>query len=332
MRILNLKKYINHFFIKEVSQFIARLSNTTVRNIYLKPLLFQKDGTGAQVQRIASVYSAATYLGLGFLHKDITQIDVNPGDGFKSEQQITNFLIRLNNILKRIDDGNKYNQDKKFLKDNLHFYLFLLYKILKTTITRKHYVIEIENCYNLVAARPDILETFGDSFRQSLFNDYLPGKQSFNLHLRSFNLVINNTFLDEVKGLVNILIKNNHIHELTIHTDISESNPQLDLIEKFTSNETKKYWFEKGFEPIKDQRILHSKILHGLIIYCETLGLKVTLARDLDPIEFWVKTINSEYFIMGHSSLSFITAISSNQSKIFVPNSWPYKQSKWETY
>jgi hypothetical protein len=50
------------------------------------------DGTGAQLQRQASVMAVAKYFGFNYIHSDIKQVSVHPLDPFQSEDEYEKYL------------------------------------------------------------------------------------------------------------------------------------------------------------------------------------------------------------------------------------------------
>ena len=61
--------------------------------------LNQNDGAGAQVQRILGIYSLSVKFKLGFKFVPVIRIDPNPGDGMDNENERSNLVENLNNLL-----------------------------------------------------------------------------------------------------------------------------------------------------------------------------------------------------------------------------------------
>lgn len=54
------------------------------------------DGSGAQIQRIMSIFSAARFARIGYVHTDLVSIEPNPGDGLQTKLERSRFVSTVN--------------------------------------------------------------------------------------------------------------------------------------------------------------------------------------------------------------------------------------------
>ena len=303
----------------------------------------QKDGTGAQVQRYASVFAAASLIKTNFKHKGLAKIDVNPGDSFSSTRDVDEFIRKLNQILsetfqKSVQEENTFAKELKFAKDSNLFYLSALLFSFVSYFTKKSFLLEVENCYRICGLYPESFRTFGDKFQVKVNSLSEKSFQSslVNFHIRAFNLGTSNHVsslsTDRLISVCESILKKFDNFNFNIHTDVNPSNTQLDLINSETSKETLMYWQSFGFDySERGFEVLENEVKKVLIMF-QNHGIQSSIITGINPLEFWKSTINSKIFVMAHSSLSFITAISMRDAVIYVPKSWPFKLEAWIEY
>jgi hypothetical protein len=84
--------------IARVLQFLFRKINPSICVSFDSSKSF--DGTGAQLQRQATVMAVAKYFGFTYVPTEIRQVSVHPLDPFRSEPEYKSYLERLNRFLK----------------------------------------------------------------------------------------------------------------------------------------------------------------------------------------------------------------------------------------
>lgn len=284
------------------------------------------DGAGAQIQRIAAVYSISQEFKLNYLSSKIKHIESNPGDGFTSLEDKQEFISRLNQIFatelencghKHSEKSLKYNRALKF-RVSAHFY-FLCLKIL-TRIRNQHILYRCENPYPIIEQYPDIYRHFTRKF--GLLSRNKSQKIDVQLHVRGSkngNELMNSRhvdirwYIDIMRILASALNELKLEYSVTIHTDAPRAQTNwrpLDI-----SADTELFWKSAHVMDSRRQINLQPIDFQSEFHFVDDLNV----VREVDPIIAWNLMASADVLLTGRSSFSFVGALMNVSGLKLVP-------------
>jgi hypothetical protein len=293
------------------------------------------DGSGAQLQRLISVYALANYFGLHYVHSEIKQVAVHPLDPFQNEVLYQEYLSQINQFLalSQVDFGNQMNSEPVIF--DLRFWKFI-YLLLQNTFSNKQRYIAILDPYPVTEFRPDIMQLAKKhiSINQSNLNLYdLPylvihyrqGVGGFAIY--PGQNISRETPLAKFEGVLTSIFKEKPAHsfqKLVVLTDapkeITYFRPPLDQ---------QKLWegspgYAEGVMTIQpiDFNDLGRKF-----------GITVEVIRGGNPIEAVEIMANAEILVMGKSSLSYLGGYLNKIGIVYYPKDfWHRPLPAWRAF
>lgn len=295
------------------------------------------DGTGAQIQRMMSVYSFARILNLKYIHNPIKHVSVHPLDGIENHNDYLNFLSRLNSFLNFSDitSNRTINLDEipEIKIESINLRLLLKFGFLSFFEPQ---CLKIQNAF-------PIIDFVRDGYRTSI--DKLTSE--------NFNLFNNNTFYSNYivihyrRGHGNFAIypgqkisrevSLKRIQNALLKLEISDAASKLMAV--FTDAPINDIFFEVPF----GQDVLWKSMPGFRDGKLHLIGMKnevfdklsdepIEIIRGGDPLKAILLMSNARYLIVGRSSLSYVAALFS-QGKVALPNDfWHPSQKGWITF
>ncbi len=292
-----------------------------------------KDGTGAQIQRIFSLVAYSNRFNLGFYFEPVDSIEIQHGDGFNSENEIDDFLLRLNSKIKDV-----LNLQKSFSKMELanfrnielrsnKFNLFVRIPVLNIISKAFNLTIRI-----LLSDAYPFTSRFPDSYSSVKKVELVSGLKdgiflNVQLHLRHSTLseksnrhVSPEFFLGWLNYINEAAQNGKFLIRLLVHTDCEISNYDPGLVSSHLTPETENYWKAIGVTDDSGQLDMTTISLYkDLITKIEAMYPNYEIIHGLDPVQAWSVMAQSDVILTSKSSFSFVGALLSNAAIIIAP-------------
>jgi hypothetical protein len=292
-----------------------------------------KDGTGAQVQRIFSIAAYSIRFNMDFDLEPINAIEVQHGDSFKSEDEIHDYLLKLNRKIPDI-----LNLENMFSRTELARYKSLN---LDSNVLNLFFIIPILNIFSrafnlkirvLLTDAYHFTSRFPDSYAL-LKNDKLisefkeDNRLNVQIHLRLSTLSEKSNrhvSPDFFLGWLNYITESSQVENrsirLLVHTDCEVSAYDPGLVRNHLTTETENYWSAIGVTDNSGQLDVNTILLYrDLIAKIEAICPNYEIIFGLDPIEAWSVMAQSDVILTSKSSFSFIGALLSKATIVIAP-------------
>ncbi len=283
-----------------------------------------KDGTGAQLQRILSIYCLATYLRLDYLHTDVSDVSTHPLDPFQNDELRRAYVERVNSIFK-IETTTLEFSKEIYLKQ---LKLFLLLKYAFASFAgRQKILLRINEPYGVVDFLPQCLThvppfPLRNIARSSeIVIHHRRGVGNFAIYhgqklSRESSQLYFNKCLDEIWAL------NQQRMKVSVLTDGSP----IDLIYPVPVSQRSNWVGTPGFDG------------ENIVVKGEDLSLQFKDERfDFefvyggDPLEAIASMSLSRYLIISRSSLSYLGGILNKNGVVFTQSSfWHSPLPNWK--
>jgi hypothetical protein len=290
------------------------------------------DGTGAQLQRQASVIALAKYFGFHYIHSDIKQVSVHPLDPFQSKSEYLEYLIRLNQFLKVNPTTGVDSSIREAIVPSFSF-AFLIRECLSQAIRPKKRFFSIYEPYAVSEFCPAImdglhLESNENSKKISsgkvftIVIHYRQGVGGFALYPgqnipREIPIEV---FVVRVASIVNELPE--HLDwQIVVLTDAPESEttftPPVDQIKLWEGTPG----FSNGLMTIRPTRF------DALESYSK-FPLKVM--RGGNPLDAILLMASADVLLAGKSSLSYLGGLMNQGGQVYYPKDfWHRPLQDW---
>lgn len=306
------------------------LANNNLSLKYDDFSIIYPDGAFAQLQRKIAIYSIANFFRCRYIDTKITDITVTPLDNFQSKKSLKNQIKRVNSIF--IFDGQKALKSSKNirlpflnLKIFIKFYLF-------TFITRKSIQLNISNPYPIIE-KLNFIYKFKPKMRFSLVKKN-PGKKLISIHIRrgvnSSHITpgeLEPRTLPETyySNLLKSILKTRGKKD-KFYFEVFTDAPARGIKYKPLSSQTNRY---NEFEMNKGGSV--SIEPHGFLKLYATVGRKnLKVYRGGDPIDAFLRMVQSDILVMSKSSLSSVAALYCDGEIYSPPNFWHRPLSGWK--
>jgi hypothetical protein len=304
-----------------------------VSKIVISNSNFHKDGTGAQVQRIFSLVAYSNRFNLGFDLEPVDFIEIQHGDGFNSENEIVDFLLRLNRKINDVLNLQNTFSKKELatfrhlkLKSNV-YNLFVRIPILNviSKVFNLAIRISLSDAYPFTSRFPDTYYSIKkvelvSRLKADFFFDVQVHLRHSTLSEKSNRHVSSDFFLGWL-NYINETARNAKLSiRLLIHTDCELSNYNPGLVSSHLTPETENYWNSIGVTDDSGQLDLTTISLYkDLITKIEAIFPNYEIIYGLDPVQAWSVMAQSDVILTSKSSFSFIGALLSNDAIIIAP-------------
>ena len=302
-----------------------------------------KDGTGAQVQRIFSIAAYSNRLNLDFVFEPIDSIEIQHGDGFESEEEIFNFIVKLNNTISNIfDSQNSFSTMEliKFRSFELKPSIFNLFvKIPLLSFLSKIFNLGIR--IFLSDAYP-FTRFFPDSYSLPINEEAISRSKEVDclnvqIHVRHSTLseksnrhVSPEFFLGWINYMKKAAQDENLSFRLLVHTDCEIYDYDRGLLKNHLTPETENYWNDIGITDQSGELDLSTISLYkDLIERIRIICPDYQVIFGLDPVEAWSVMAKSDVILASKSSFSFIGALLSKAPIVVAPELEMKSPSHW---
>ncbi len=303
------------------------------------------DGAGAQLQRIASIYSLAIALGLDFSSQKIGSVEVQHGDPFLSELDVKNFVTSFNQLAAPLTTKILGDSPKVVKMDSRpsRFFAGILWQALLSSLMKRPIVVQLVDAYGFTNFHPDLYRVFTQKMN-SIENANLKREQKdlvdIQIHIRSSTLKYGSErYLDPeaIFSCLTNVISNKSLRgfEVTvgIHTDCWTEPAGTELISNHVTSETLEYWKLLGI--VDDQgKVNRDQINIGreLIERIKSTYPKVIVYPQQSPIDAWRIMAEADVLIISKSSFSFVGGLLNPNAEIWTPTFWISPLDSWKIY
>jgi hypothetical protein len=293
------------------------------------------DGTGAQLQRIISVYALAKYFGLNFIPSEIKQVSIHPLDPFQTNELYADYLAQLNEfiVFQELNNREKSHADPEIYEVHFWKFMFLLLRNIVHTETRTLSVLEP---YSVTEFKTDIMSNAAKSIsagpreatrleQPSIVIHYRQGVGGFVLY--PGQNVARETPLAQFEAVLHSIfsrISPNAIKGLVILTDAPTE------ITLYYPPENQKVLWE-GTPGFSEGVMTIHPITFDLL--AEKFGVPVDIIRGGNPLDAIDMMAQADFLLMSKSSLSYLGGFLNKQGQVYYPKDfWHRPLPGWKGF
>lgn len=293
------------------------------------------DGTGAQLQRLISVYALAEYFGFRYLHSEIKQVSVHAFDPFQTNELYEEYLVEINNFIQLNRISNHDQDAATFTRIQAFFWKFMIL-LIRNRFQNKPLRLALLDPYEITDFRPQILESIRG--RVSLATREVPhfAHRSIAIHYRQgvggFALypgqnVPRETPLIQFEQVLSSIVGEvapNSINSIIVLTDA----PQ-DVTQYRPPAHQQSLWegtpgYSNGMITI--QPIDFSKL-------STKFDLPIHVLRGGNPLDAIYVMAQADFLLMSKSSLSYLGGIFNDFGTVYFPKEfWHRPLSRWRVF
>ena len=301
----------------------------------------QKDGYGAQIQRILSVVAVSNDFNIKFILRPITfaedQITQTPLPEFERIRE----LKELNNWL-RVQlnpwQANQHDNMKVCKVSELSgFFVQLLLNFFSSRFQSEYLLLEIEDCYAFTKIDPDIYSRLHISLPRTE-NSFNPkNEMEVHVHLRYANFSIGTErFLDPsyyitaLSEITSNILQSNRAYKIYVHSDFGETINEIRMFKHQISIETLAYLeslnlLDEGKKPNRNALELALQTQRALVEIFDN----VNICAEEDLLSSITKMVNADYLVLSKSSFAFVAGLLNISGIIYTPEYWNNPPSNW---
>jgi len=346
-----LKQTIRHFLIYAFSKsknqitfgFIRGaeflLSKYPKNSIFFENISAQKDGYGAQIQRIISIKSLANSVQQPFILNPLTEVEDQITQKTLSceekNEEISQFNFWLSNFLgSREESINNFN---KTIQINSPFELF--YQSLRFSLPFRTKLFKIkfrlENAYFITNTNPDMYLSViaPTTYDEDDFNK----TKKIHVHFRFVNFSINtfrsldsDYYFKTLDGITAILDKSKTEYQIILHSDFNV--PYDDSKNRSITQMTKSHLFELRLidsENNPDKKVLD--LAFTLLNAIHDRYRNVEFSKSQTPLSSLQSMASADFLVLSKSSFAFVAGILNRKGDIYSPEYWINLPSSWIT-
>ena len=293
------------------------------------------DGVGAQLQRIIGIYSLSLKYGIPYMHSGIRNLLITALDPYQTQEELSIFLQRINELFHLPSSDFGSNRDSKFKLTSPTKFNLNLIRLKNSLRIGKCRTFLVSNPFLLLNKDPDAyllavpqLPMPKDSKkdftnivvhyrRGSSSFDILPGESAPRALLNDWYLKVLNKYVSQLKD-------NKVKYHIDVFTDMPKSTVEFPPL-AFQRD----FWKQlPRFE--NDMIKIHGEDLNQTTF--REFGDLLTVHYGGDPIDDLMHMAQADVLIMSRSSFSFVGALLNRNGKIVAPpNFWHKSLSSWVT-
>lgn len=291
------------------------------------------DGTGAQLQRLITVYALARYFQFSYCHSHIRQISVHALDPFQTKNLYDEYLSTVNNFIKFSHSQFEFNDAKAIELKEFNFFAFLAL-ILKNRFKSENVYISLLNPYSVTEFNPEIMTSVRSELSIKSPTNLEPS--TIVLHYR--------------QGVGGFAIYPGQ--KISRETPLLEFQKVLaNIFNNFSANQIKKIIVltdapAKPFDyaPPSDQLILWegtpgyrngkmSIMPIDFQVLTADFGVPVEVIRGGDPLDAIRVMASSDFLIMSKSSLSYLGGLLNQHGQVYYSREFWHRPLKhWTVF
>jgi len=289
------------------------------------------DGVGAQIQRILAIRSLSASLHVGYLHTEINSLAIHPLDSYQNEDEMLDFLIKLNHEFWMQDSNYGFVKDLRELQTHTLTFSFLFLSIFKAIFSKKQTLIRIVEPYPISEYDPDLYK----GILRFLPNFVLPQKTGVvvAVHYRrgvgGFAVQRGERISREISGnyfaaLAKKIIDDHQISnlKLLVFTD----SPTEDAIFTPPNNQSHLWTNSTRFSEGR----MHVLGLDVEEVFKE-IPVDIKVLYGGDPLDVIKSLASADHLILSRSSFGYVAAILNTKGRVYFPSQfWHVPIKSWQ--
>ena len=319
-----------------VIHLVRRLTHKSNSSIYVTFDSNQAvDGTGAQLQRMISIYALANYLGFHYHHSQIKQVSVHAFDPFQTDDLYEKYLVELNNFFQFSKITHQDQDFMNFTKYHLFFWKFMVLLICNRFQNKPRYLALLEP-YSISDFEGRILDSIEGQIslttrdvshfaRPSVAIHYRQGVGGFALYPGQ-NVPRETPLIQFEQALTSIMIEfgPNSIKSIIVltdaPTDVTLYRPPI---------HQQNLW--EGTPGYSNGVITIQPIDFDTL--SEKFDLPIHVIRGGNPLDAIYVMAHSDFLLMSKSSLSYLGGVLNNSGMVYCPKDfWHRPLAKWKRF
>jgi hypothetical protein len=293
------------------------------------------DGTGAQLQRMISVYALANYFGFHYVHSEIKQVSVHAFDPFQTEELYEKYLVEMNHFIQFNEISHTQQDSIVFTTYRVFFWKFMVLLVRNRFKNRPLYLALLDP-YPITEFRSQIMDLIRSQIRlttrdvpkyshPTVVIHYRQGVGGFALYPGQ-NVPRETSLAQFERALLSVT---NESGPKSIESIIVLTDAPTDVT--FYRPPTHQQILWEGTPGYSNGVITIQPIDFGEL--SEKFDLPIHVIRGGNPLDAIYLMANSDYLLMGKSSLSYLGGIFNNIGEVYFPkNFWHRPLSKWRVF
>ena len=346
-----LKQTIRHFLIYAFSKPKSQITFGFIRgaelllsrypkhSIFFENISAQKDGYGAQIQRILSIKSLANLVHQPFILNPLTEVEDQITQKTLSceekKEEISQFNLWLSDFLGSREEAS--DSFKKTIRISSPIELF--FQSLRFSLLSRNKLVKIkfrlENAYFITNTNPDLYlsiiapTTYGEA-------DFSETKR-IHVHFRFVNFSIgtlrsldSDYYFKTLDGITTILDKEEKKYQIILHSDFStpfDDSKNLPITQMTKSHLSEMRLIDSENKP--DKKVLDSAL--NLLSAIHDRYHNVEFSKSQTPLSSLQSMASADFLILSKSSFAFVAGILNRRGEIHSPEYWINLPSEWIT-
>jgi hypothetical protein len=316
--------------------FVRRLTYKSNSSIYVTfDSSLAVDGTGAQLQRMISVYALANYFGFHYIHSGIKQVSVHPFDPFQTEELYKEYLDEMNDFV-QFNEVNQPQQDSiDFTRCHVFFWRFMVLLVRNRFQNRPLYLALLEP-YPITEFRTQILDSIRGQIsltsrdvphfaHPTVAIHYRQGVGGFALYPGQ-NIPRETSLTQFEQALLSVT---NDVGPNLIKSIIVLTDAPTDVTVYQPPVQQQNLW--EGTPGYSNGVITIQPIDFGKL--SEKFDMPIHVIRGGNPLDAIYLMANSDFLLMSKSSLSYLGGIFNKTGQVYFPkNFWHRPLPKWRLF
>jgi hypothetical protein len=306
----------------------------------------QKDGSGAQVQRILSMIALCRELNINFKFRKLSSFEVQPFSNFKNFQSVSDELEEINGwVMKTFSCDELTSEDesrtqKIALEGSPTRQFIILLKIkLMTIFLSNRLLVEMPDSYLIANYKPSIYQQLHSNQRNFV---HIPKKQFVNIHLHMRRENVNPSserflsieYYEDILDTINDFFEDSEFQpSITVHTDILFSRSDLNLFETFVTQESLDHWqaqeeipnFKHDFESNLDRYRTFLQSTKDRYANFELYDANSSVAE-------WESMALADILVIAKSSYGVVGGLLNETGLVIAPKFWMTNPPNWITF
>jgi hypothetical protein len=299
----------------------------------------QKDGYGAQIQRILSIKALADKSNISFHFAELKhaekQITQTIHEFYGMQSQLTEFNTFLSSLLGGEDISVGKSKEISLKFGVFHDFSVIAKEVFNVWFRDKCVLISLEDAYVFLRKSHESYRSMKLN-RDLVFNSTQNGVKRIEVHLRYVNFAQGseryldpNYYIENLNRIVDKLLSQQKDYMITIHSDFAERLPEFSTIG--IQNETQEYLQEIGV--LDSSGNPNSLVLEKAIAFKKFIKENFRNTVELegeDALLALIRMANADFLICSKSSLSYVAGLLNITGEISSPRYWNEPLGTWK--
>jgi hypothetical protein len=327
-----LRNQIIFGFIKGAKFLLTRYPKNS---IFFENISAQKDGYGAQIQRILSIKSLANSVEQPFIFNPLTEVEDQITQKTLSCEEKTEEISQFNFWLSDLlgSQGEAVNSFNKIIQINSPFELFYQSLRFPFLSRKKQIKFRLENAYFITNTNPDLYLSI--IAPNNFVKDNLSKMKEIHVHVRFVNFSIgtfrslnSDYYFETLDRVTSKLDETKTDYKIVLHSDFS--SPFDDSRHRQITQMTENHLFE--MQIIDSENVLDKNILDAAFNLLNAIHdryLNVEISKSQTPLSSLQSMASADFLILSKSSFAFVAGILNQRGEIYSPEYWIRLPTSW---